>query len=107
MREQDYKITSTQEYADYTEALCRLASRYVVRIRAQFADKAYEMYQNETVRKIVLAYGEEAKKLDKSRLMWFRSACRDGVEDPALLKDDCLNHAESYRETLNMLFEIS
>lgn len=106
MKEQDYKILNSEEYAEYLKALCRLASQYVSRIRAQFANKAYDMYQNETVRRIVYAYGEQVEKLDAYRLREFRYACKYGVEKPEFLGDDCLNNAGSYGETIKMLFDI-
>ena len=104
--EQDYRIISSEEYQAYIKALCRLASGYVSKIRVQFAEKAYEMYQNETVRKLVLAYGEEAEKLDESRLRDFQFVTYYGATTPEHLDDCCLNHAEHYGQTIKMLFEI-
>ena len=105
-KEQDYKITRTDEYKTYLSALCRLASGYVSRIRVQFADKAYEMYQDETVRRIVLAYAEEIVKLDAARLFDFRHVSEYGTDNTECLHDSCLNHAGAYGETIKMLFEI-
>lgn len=107
MKEQDYAIIGTDEYKEYLEALCRLASQYVSRIRVQFAEKAYDMYQNETVRRIVYAYGEEAEKLDRDRFMEFRTASRYGADTPDSLRDSCLNNANAYGETIKMLFDIA
>lgn len=106
MEKQDYKLTHTEEYEQYLRALCRLASVYVSRIRLQFANKAYEKYQDETTRRIVLAYGEEAKKLDESRFGDFRFAAEYGVNSPLSLEDSCLNHAKQYGATIKMLFDI-
>lgn len=106
MKEQDYKIIGTTEYNEYLAALCRLASQYVSRIRVQFAEKAYEMYQNETVRRIVNAYSEEVEKLDNDRLYDFKHAARHGATTPESLSDSCLNKARSYGDTIKMLFDI-
>lgn len=105
MREQNYKITRTEEYKNYMKALCRLACQYVSEIRVQFADKAYDMYQNETVRKIVLEYGKEAEKLDEDRLRSFRHVSEYGPTDYGM-PDTCLSNAEHYAKTIYMLFDI-
>lgn len=105
MREQDYKITHSDEYKEYMKALCRLACVYVSEIRVQFADKAYEMYQNETVRRIVLEYGKEAEKLDEDRLRSFRHISEYGPTDYGM-PDTCLSNAEHYAKTIYMLFDI-
>ena len=106
MKEQDYKIINSEDYKEYLKALCHLASGYVSRIRVQFAEKAYEMYQNETVRRIVLAYGEEIEKLEHDRLKDFERAARYGACTVESLEDSCLNHADHYGQTLKMLFDI-
>ena len=106
VKEQEWKITSSEEYKEYLAALCHLASGYVSRIRVQFAEKAYEMYQNETVRRIVLAYGEEYEKLEQSRLFDFRLTSEHGAVTPECLNDDCLNNARHYGNTIKMLFDI-
>lgn len=105
MREQDYKITRTEEYKSYMKALCRLAFQYVSEIRVQFADKAYEMYQNETIRMIVLEYGKEAERLDKDRLFDFTHISEFGPRDYGM-PDTCLNNARHYAATIYMLFDI-
>lgn len=105
MREQDYKITHSDEYKEYMKALCRLACVYVSEIRVQFADKAYEMYQNETVRRIVLKYGKEAEKLDKDRLFDFMHISEYGPRDYGM-PDTCLSNAKHYAATIYMLFDI-
>lgn len=106
MKEQDYKVTQSEEYKTYIKALCRLSSNWVSRIRVQYAEKAYEMYQNETVRKIVIAYGEEIKKLDEDRLKDFNFVSRYGATTDESLEDSCLNNARHYSATIKMLFEI-
>ena len=105
MREQDYRITSSDEYKSYMKALCRLACEYVSEIRVQFADKAYDMSQDETVRKIVLEYGKEAEELDKDRLMDFRHISEFGPNEYGM-RDTCLNNARHYAKTIYMLFDI-
>lgn len=104
--DQDLKITHSEEYKKYIEALCQLASGYVSRIRVQFAEKAYDMYQNETVRRIVLAYGEEIEKLRESRLNDFRFAADFGAVSQDSLEDFPLNNARHYGQTIKMLFDI-
>lgn len=106
MKEQDYKIISSDDYNEYLKALCRLSSQYVSKIRVQFAEKAYEMYQNETVRRIVYAYGEEIEKLDSDRLREFIFAAKHGAISPESMDDSCSNHARHYAETIKMLFDI-
>ena len=102
----DVNITKTPEFKAYLEALCRLASDYVPRIRVQFAEKAVEKFQDETTRKLVLAYGEEIKKLDADRLRDFTWR----AENPAVLahnlEDSCLNNAGNYHAAIKFLFEI-
>ena len=110
----DYTIIRSEEYQQYMKSLCRLASIYVTRIRKQFADQAYEKYQNETIRRLVLAYGEEAERLDEYRLRWFISGASDAANDDNTeganerwLKDDILNKASAYGEAIKLLFDIN
>lgn len=102
----DYAVISSPEYKAYMMALCHLASDYVARIRQQFASKAYEMYQDETVRKLVLAYGDEYMKLQSSRLFDFEMAARNPHDD-SYLEDTCLNNAGHYAATIKFLFGIN
>lgn len=102
----DYSITASAEYKAYIMALCNLASDYVARIRQQFAAKAYEMYQNETVRKLVLAYGDEYMKLQSSRLFDFEMAAHH-PHDNSYLEDTCLNNAGHYAAAIKFFFEIN
>ena len=103
---QDWKTTHSDEYREYLTALCTLASRYVVRIRKQFCQKAYEKYQDETTRRIVLEYGKEQKKLVERRISNFIYEAAKEEPTDGFLEDDILNHAGSYAETIYMLFEI-
>ena len=108
-RNQDLSIRLSEEYKLYLQNLCRLASRWVPRIRAQFADKAYEMYQNETVRKLVMAYGVEYEKLEKDRLFDFTMAAEHGYDEDKVdvqLGDSCLSKASSYADAIWLLFGI-
>ena len=102
----DINITNTPEFKTYIESLCRLASDYVPRIRVQFAEKAVEKFQDETIRKLVLAYGDEMKKLDASRLQDFMWRAKDHGCMAHNLEDSCLNHAKSYHDAIKFLFEI-
>ena len=52
-----FEIVHCAEYKAYVKALCHLASQYIPEIRRQFAAKAVELFQNETIRRLVLAYG--------------------------------------------------
>lgn len=99
----DWKIRHTDEYGAYIEALCHMASGYVARIRLRFAERAFEMYKNETVRKLVLAYGAEHKKLEEDRLFWFKSASEHSSTEGAL-EDSCLNNAKHYAKAVWFLF---
>lgn len=103
---QDWEITHSEEYREYLEALCTLASQYVVRIRKQFCQKAYEKYKDETTRRIVLEYGREQKKLVEKRINNF--IWEAAKEDPTegFLEDDILNNAGGYASTIYMLFDI-
>ena len=100
------RITQSDEYKTYLRSLCRLASSYVSRIRVQFAEKAFEKYQNETIRRLVLAYGEEIEKLDNSRLFDFTSVSEHGATTPERLEDTCLNNARHYSAAIKLLFDI-
>ena len=99
------RITQSDEYKNYLKALCWIAEGYVSRIRVQFAQKAFEMYQNETVRKIVLAYGVEHEKLEERRLLDF-TFFSEHPSNEYSMDDDCLNNARHYEKTIKMLFEI-
>lgn len=101
-----YKITSSEEYHKYLKALCRLASHYVSRIRVQFAEKAFDKYQDETIRKLVIAYGEQAEKLDETRLRDFCYVSEYGAATTESLNDSCLNNAGNYGQSIKFLFEI-
>lgn len=106
MKEQDYKITTSEEYKTYIKALCRLSSSYVSWIRVKFAEQAYDMYQNETVRKLVLEYAKEIAKLDDHRLRDFELATRRDDLRADSLEDWCLNRAGHYSETIKFFFGI-
>ena len=103
---EELKIMHSEEYKAYMKALCRLASQYVSRIRVQFAEKAFNMYQNETIRRLVLAYGEEAEKLDADRLRDFSFVSEHISFDENHLEDSCLNHAGDYGQSIFFLFDI-
>ena len=104
--EEELKVIHSEEYKVYIKALCWVAEDYVSRIRVQFAEKALEMYRNETVRKIVLAFGKEHEKLEERRLRDFMHAAEFGACTDESLTDDCLNNARHYAATIKMLFEI-
>jgi hypothetical protein len=103
---EEMKIMHSEEYKAYIKALCWVAEDYVSSIRVQFAEKAFEMYSNETVRKIVMAYGEEHEKLEDRRLRDFMHVAEFGAFTKESLNDDCLNNARHYAATIKMLFEI-
>lgn len=99
-----FDITHSEEYKTYIKALCRLASQYIPKIRRQFAEKAFELFQNETIRKLVLAYGIEIEKLDEDRLRDFNLAA-DYPESLAHgLEDSCLNNAGHYAQAIRLFF---
>lgn len=97
------EITQSAEYKAYIEALCRLACVYIAEIRRQFAAKAFELYGNETIRRLVLAYGEEIKKLEEDRLRDFKYAA-DYPESEFSLEDSCLNNAQHYAQAIKFFF---
>ena len=103
MTTETYKITSSEEYKTYIAALARLASDYVPELRKQFAAKAVENFQNETLRTLVIAYGEEIKKLDADRLREFEWAAKDpdGLHS---LEDSCLNKARHFAATIKFFY---
>ena len=100
------KTIQSDEYKLYLKALCGIASDYISRIRVQFAEKAYEKYQDETIRMIVLAYGVEHDKLEARRLRDFSIVAESGAFSDESLNDDCLNNAKHYAATVKMLFGI-
>lgn len=104
---QDLSITLSEEYKEYMAALSKLSSRWVPRVRIQFARKAYNLYQNETIRKLVLAFGEETKKREADQLRNFEFAAEwnDSPED-YLEDSNCLIHDDEYAQALFLLFEI-
>ena len=99
-----FDITHSEEYKTYIKALCRLASGYIPEIRRQYAEKAFKMFQNETIRKLVLAYGTEIEKLDAERLGDFNLV----ADDPELfghgLQDSCFNNAVHYAQAIKLFF---
>lgn len=97
------EITQSEEYKGYIKALCRLAYAYVPEIRKQFAAKAFDMYSNETIRKLVLAYGEEIEKLEKDRLRDFSFAA-DYTDSEYSLEGSCLNNAGHYEAAIKLFF---
>lgn len=99
-------ITQSEEYKNYLSALSRLAAQYVPRIRRQFAVQAFDKFQDTTVRRLVLAYGEEVKKLSEDRLRDFKFLSEHTDADYMSLEDSCLNNAGHYGETINFLFGI-
>ena len=103
---ENIEIVHSEAYKEYISALCRLASEYVSRIRVKFAERAFEMYKNETVRKLVIAYGEEVKKLDKWRLSDFKSVSEYGADSEDRLNDSCLSNAREYGKAIWFLFGI-
>ena len=103
----DVNITKTPEFKNYLEALCRIASEYVPRIRIQFAEKAVEKFQDETTRKLVLAYGEEIKQLAASSLQDFTWRAENPSVMAHNLEDSCLNKAHSNHDAIKFLFEIN
>ena len=98
-----FEITHSEEYKTYIEALCRLASQYIPEIRRQFAAKAVELFQNEAIRRLVLAYGEEGKKLEEERLREFAWAA-NYAESVYSLEDSCLNNANHYAAAIKLFF---
>lgn len=104
------KITQSEEYKKYMKALCRIASGWVSKIRIQFARKAFEKYQDETLRRLVLACGEEIEKQDAYRLREFRSVSEREADDPIredFLNDDCcLIYNHEYARAVFLLFDI-
>lgn len=108
------RTTQSEEYKAYLGALCRLASTYVPRIRHQFATRAYDKYQDASIRRLVLAYGEEARKLDADRLRVFEFASDHPdflTEYPDIsvethMGDCCLNQAGKFAAAVYFLFDI-
>ena len=103
---ENWELTHTEEYGKYMASLCRLASGYVSTIRVKFATRAFEKYADPTIRKLVLAYGEECEKLDKDRLSDFRFVSEHGPSTDWALKDSCLNNAHEYGKAIWFLFGI-
>jgi len=103
-------IIRSDEYKQYMKALSRLASEYVSRIRVKFAEQAFEKYQDESIRRLVLAYGREAEDLDRRRLADFTSLADhtaldlDDHHTGEDLNDWPLNHAKSYADTIKFFF---
>ena len=101
----DVEMPESAEYKTYILALSRLSSIYIPEIRRKFAAKANGLFENETVRKLVLAYGEEERKLEADRASNFEFAARY-PESEYSLEDSCLNHAGSYAEAIKFFFGI-
>lgn len=101
-----FEITHSTEYNTYIEALCILASGYVPKIRRKIAEKAFENFQNQTIRTLVLAYGEQYKKLQEQRLFDFKNVADDPEMFGHGLEDFCMNKASSYADAIKLLFEV-
>ena len=104
--DENLKIMNSEEYKYYLKSLCKLASKYISRIRVQFAEKSFEMYANETVRKVVIAYGHEYDQLVEDRFRDFKHVAEQGSATADCLNDSCLNNAEAYGKTIKLLFDI-
>lgn len=103
----DYSIIHSEEYKEYIYALYRCSSCWIDELRIQYAQKAYEMYKNETIRKIVLEYGKEIKKADEYNLRRFTWAAEDpDTSTSSDVRGDCLNKAGSLADTIYFLFDI-
>lgn len=107
----DFELIQSEVYKDYMKALALYTRGYVPRIRCKFAAKAEEMYHNETVRKLVLAYGREYEKRELDYICNFKRTV-DNFE-PELIEtmeesfeDSCLNKAASYGDAIKLLFGI-
>ena len=104
---QDLSITLSEEYKQYIEILSDLSSHWVPSIRLQFAKKAYNCYQDPSIRKLVFAYGEDAVKRRRERYRQFEFAAEWHDCDESYLEDsNCLIHDSEYRRALFLLFEI-
>ena len=103
---EELKIIHSDEYKAYLKALCRLASGYVSSIRVKFAERALEKYADPTIRRLVLAYGKEAEKLDDNRLFDFSFVAEYGAETDSRLEDTCLSNARHYGKAIWFLFDI-
>ena len=102
-----YEASKDPQFEEYISALCNLAATYVSRIRKQFADKAVEKFQDATIRKLVLAYGEEVKKQNEYRLRQFKYEARWGENEANRLNDDhLLIHDQEYEKAIYFLFDI-
>lgn len=99
-----FEVTQSSEYKPYIEALCHLASQYVPEIRRQFAAKAVELFRNETIRRLVIAYGEEAKKLEQELLQEFSWAAKSPESGLYSLETSCLNNAAHYAAAIKLFF---
>lgn len=100
-------ITLSDEFREYTDALCEYASNFVPEIREQFAEKAFEMYQNESVRKLVLAYGKDAEERRKNRKKYFQWACESAATgESCKYSIDLMNSAlaKNYGDAIWLLF---
>lgn len=98
-----FEITHSDEYKTYIKALAKLACQYVPEIRRQYAAKAFELFANETIRQLVLAYGEEVEKLEADRLREFAYAA-DYTDIEYSLEDSCLNNAGHYAAAIRLFF---
>ena len=106
------KLTHQEDYEKYIKGLAHVSERWVAHIREQFARKAVEMFKNETVRKLVLAFEDEYEKLQDDYARSFRWAANhyavveeDDNYNPSL-ETSCLNKAESYADAIWLLFGI-
>ncbi len=103
-------IIRSDEYKQYMKALSRLSLDYVSRIRVKFAEQAFEKYQDESIRRLVLAYGTEMNKLENRLLDDFTHLAEhtalglDDHHDSESLNDWPLNKAKSYADAIKLFF---
>ena len=108
----DYKILTSEDYQKYMKGLALYSFQYVESVRRKFAVKAWEMYQNETVRKLVIAYGEEYTAREQSYIRDFCFAVEhyepEKIQElnEAHFGTSCLNRAHSYGDTIKFFFGI-
>lgn len=101
------RITTSDEYKTYISALSLRASTWIPKIRKQYAVKAFELFSDPSIRKLVIAYGEEMEKLRRDRLRDFETLANDpGRYDFLSLEDSCLINASEYGKAIDLLFDI-
>lgn len=100
-------VCKSPEWNSYLAALEKLSVPYIASIRRKFAVRAYRMFKNEAVRRLVIEYGKEHDSNKATRRCEFFAMARDPMRNDSNLEgDSCINNASAYADAIKFMFGI-